>query len=256
MPFTLAHAVVAVPLRGLSSRSRLGRLGRLGLPMVSVVAGSVAPDLPLYLRAGGYGVTHSLWGVVTVDVVIGVTLVAAWVLLLRNAFADLTPWVRDRVRPRAPLGTRGWLLTPVGVALGALTHVVWDSASHRGGWIVQRVAWLQGEHLGLLGFAWVQHLSSVLGVSFLVGYTIWWLGRRTVRPRPSAVERSAVWFAAVPALAAAGGLTGFALGASLAGRAYLCAVLGVQAGTVAAVLVAAAWHLAVRRATDSHLRAA
>jgi hypothetical protein len=242
VPFTPAHAAAVVPLR------------RLGLPMGALVAGAVAPDLPLFLWSGGYASTHSPRGVVTLDVVVGLTLLALWAFLLRDAFADLTPWVRDRVGPAAPLGARAWLLAPVAVAVGALTHVVWDSATHPGRWIVLRVGWLQQEHAGLPGLKWAQYLSGVLGVAFVVGYAAWWLSRRPLAPRPSAVANPVAWLAAPLALAVAAGAVGFAVGSVLVDRAYFAAVFGIQAGALGALVVAAAWHVVVRRRTAAATR--
>lgn len=94
MPFTPAHAAAVLPL------------GRTALPMSALVAGSVAPDLPMFLPGRpGYEVTHSLWGVVTVDVLVAMAALWLWFGLVRDPYADVVPWVRDRV-PAATSLTR------------------------------------------------------------------------------------------------------------------------------------------------------
>ncbi|RHW25669.1 DUF4184 family protein [Nocardioides immobilis] len=61
---TLAHPAAVLPL------------GRLGLPMTALVAGSVVPDIPLFLWwVRGYELTHSLVGILVVDVVLAVGVV-------------------------------------------------------------------------------------------------------------------------------------------------------------------------------------
>ena len=56
MPLTLSHPAAVLPLRGLD------------LPVTALVAGSMVPDVPLFLGwTRGYEVTHRLLGVVTVD---------------------------------------------------------------------------------------------------------------------------------------------------------------------------------------------
>ena len=177
MPFTPAHVAAVVPLR------------RFGLPMSALAAGAMSPDVPLFVAGDKeYGFTHSLWGVVTADVLIALLLVGVWFLLIRDAYADVTPWIRDRVAARAHLTRRQWALAPVAAVVGALTHVIWDSATHPGRWIVQHIRWLEEDHAGMLGLKWAQYLSGVLGMVFVAGYVVWLLAKRPVARRP----RSAV----------------------------------------------------------------
>lgn len=144
MPLTLSHPAAVLPLRG------------LGLPVTALVAGSMVPDIPLFLGwHRGYQVTHSLVGVVTVDAIVTMLVVALWFGVVRDVLVDLTPdAVRSRLVPHVRLSERQWLLAPVAAALGALTHVVWDTFTHPARWGSDRVGWLHTEHAGPLGTAW------------------------------------------------------------------------------------------------------
>lgn len=186
MPLAPAHPVAVLPLQG------------LGLPLSALVIGAVAPDLPVYLPVGvSYATTHSGWGV-PADVVIGLVLLGLWVALVRDAMVDLTPYLRRRLPGSARLDRRAWLLAPLAVAVGAGTHVLWDSATHDWGFLVQELAFLREEHGPIPLYRWLQHVSTVVGTVVVAAYGLHWLGGRPVIDRPPAVRRSGLWLVPVP----------------------------------------------------------
>ncbi|HYO39902.1 MAG TPA: DUF4184 family protein [Nocardioidaceae bacterium] len=80
MPFTPAHPAVVWPLR------------QTGLPVVAMVAGSMAPDLPLFVPTPvGYSGTHSLLGLVTVELAVGDVAVAVRFAVLPDPLVDSAP---------------------------------------------------------------------------------------------------------------------------------------------------------------------
>ncbi|MFE5187698.1 DUF4184 family protein [Streptomyces sp. NPDC056628] len=141
MPFTLSHAAAVLPAL------RIGGTGRAGLVPAVLVAGSFAPDMTYYAASVLSGamefgdVTHSVPGVLTVDVVIAWALVGVW-LLLREPLVALLP-ARLQPRPAALLrcGAPRARVTPalagrwyLSAVLGGLTHVVWDAFTHLDRW--------------------------------------------------------------------------------------------------------------------------
>ncbi|MFJ3642239.1 DUF4184 family protein [Streptomyces sp. NPDC090108] len=170
MPFTLSHAAAVLPaVRG------DGR-GRAGLVPSVLVAGSFAPDLPYFAASvvpGGMefgAVTHSLAGVVGVDVLIAWTLVAVW-LLVREPLVALLPRARQG-RPAALLrcGAPRARVRAVSVArwygcavLGALTHVGWDAFTHHDRWGSRVIPALGEDLAGMPLYTWLQYGSSALG---------------------------------------------------------------------------------------------
>lgn len=223
MPLAPAHPAVVLPLQ------------RLGLPLSALVMGALAPDVPVYLPVGvSYQTTHSGLGV-AVDVVIGLVLLWLWFALLRDAVVDLTPYLRRRAPPGARLGRRAWLLAPLAVAIGAGSHVLWDSATHDWGFIVQELAFLREEYGPIPLYGWLQHSSTVAGSVVVVVYGVFMLSRRPVEPRPAAVARSGLWLVPVPLAVLCGAI-----------------VLRDQEATVGAALlalfvVASAWRAVGRR---------
>lgn len=142
MPFTASHIAAVLPM----VRTRL-------IPSALVI-GSMAPDLPycfpLFIPAR---VTHSVVGVVAVDVALGAVALAVWHLVLAEPLWATAPrQVRERLaRPRVPavrqlLRGRLLLLGYASLAIGAATHVVWDAFTHHGRWGGQHIDWLVEEH--------------------------------------------------------------------------------------------------------------
>ncbi|MGW3009750.1 DUF4184 family protein [Streptomyces sp. NPDC001219] len=182
MPFTLSHAAAVLPA--------VRRTGAARGPLVAsaLVAGSFAPDMTYYadtLVPGGMAfgeVTHSLTGVLTVDVLVTVVLVAGW-LLVREPLTALVPrtWRGPvhaflRGRPWQPRGPRelavlvgGFLVSAV---LGAATHVVWDAFTHPGRWGTRLVPGLDRVVGGLPVYTYVQYGTSALALAGMAAF-VW-----------------------------------------------------------------------------------
>jgi hypothetical protein len=227
MPLAPAHPAAVLPLQG------------LGLPLSALVVGAVAPDLPVYLPVGvSYATTHSGWGI-PADVVIGMVLLWLWVALVRDAVVDLTPYLRRRLPADARLDRRAWLLAPLAVAIGAGTHVLWDSATHDWGFLVQQLAFLREEYGPVPLYRWVQHVSTVVGTVVVASYGMWRLKSMPVVDRPPAVRRSGLWLVPVP------------LAVLSAGIALRDPEAAVGAGLLALLGVAVAWRAVHSRGVTS-----
>ncbi|MGW2083733.1 DUF4184 family protein [Streptomyces sp. NPDC001880] len=204
MPFTLSHAAAVLP------GMRRDGTARGPLFASALVAGSFAPDMTYYADSAVPGamefglVTHAVWGVFTVDVLITAAVVALW-LLLREPLVALLPRARQgRVHAflrgrRGALGVReaaGFVLSAV---IGAATHVVWDAFTHHDRWGVRLVPLLDGSIGGLPVFQLVQYGSSAVALAVLAWFTASGLRRTGARPAPPSVpelNRRARWSAA------------------------------------------------------------
>lgn len=223
MPLTPAHPAVVLPLE------------RLGLPLSALVVGAVAPDVPVYLPvAVGYATTHSGRGL-PAAVVIGLALLWLWHALLRDAVVDLTPSLRVRLPERARPDRRGWVLAPLALAVGAGTHVLWDSATHDWGFVVENVALLREELGPLRLYGWLQHTSTVVGAAVVAAYGVLRMRRLPRSPRPSAARRPGLWHLPAPVVAL---VVGVLLGDPEA---------GVGVGAVTLLVVALGWHVVTSR---------
>lgn len=178
MPITFAHPAAVLPLR------------RLGLPMAALVAGSMAPDLPVFVEAWSwYDVTHSWLGVLVLDPAMALVALLLWFSVIRDALVDLLPdSVRQRLSPTVRLSAREWVAAMPAAVVGALTHVGWDQFTHPGRWGVEHVAWLHAWHAGLSGWRWLQLVSGVVGMAVVMSAAVGWLRRQPVRPRQRRVS--------------------------------------------------------------------
>lgn len=239
VPITLAHPAAVLPLRG------------LGLPTSALVVGSMAPDAPLF--AGwwrGYAVTHGVVGILTVDLLVTLAVLALWWTVLRDALVDLAPApVRLRLPARVSFSRQQWLLAVPAAWLGALTHVVWDAFTHPGRWGSRNIAWLATEHAGLPGAKWLQYSSGIVGMAVVAAVVV-----RHVRRCPPGPPRAAPVLSpvALPAVAATALATGFVTllaraSDGLHAMAFLAVVHTLVAAGFLVVVACATWHVARRR---------
>lgn len=256
MPFTLSHAVAVLPLTR-------GRLGDFLVP-AALVIGSMVPDLPYFVPPHrGSDWSHAASGPVTIDLAMGLGVYAVWQLVLRRPLVDLAPrWLAGRLPLPRRLTGRRWAAAAVSVILGALTHVLWDTFTHRARWGTDHVPALNAL-VGLLpAYKWFQFGSGVFG---LLGLLLWiglWLRRAPVRPvTPVLTQRVRVAAWAVVVLAFVGAVTALWLPAILAGSGLAEAVLfrlatgAISVTGATAVAVCLVWH-AVSRLRRSDHRAA
>jgi hypothetical protein len=158
MPFTLAHPAAALPFR----RARR-------LPLDALVIGTMVPDVSLFSRfAPPYWATHSVFMGPPIGIVWGFG-----VLLLARLARPSTVWlmpafVRSRVAERAPASP--WTASCAALALGIVTHLTWDSFTHKGRMGVRLFhvlsrEWIAASPIGALaGYRVLQYASSVLGM--------------------------------------------------------------------------------------------
>lgn len=235
---TLAHPAAVLPLR------------RSGMPMAALVIGSMVPDVPLFMSwSSGYEVSHSLAGVFTVDLLGALVLLYVWNGVVRDALVDLAPdLVRVRVPARHRLSRRQWLLAPGAAALGAVTHVAWDSFTHPGRWGVTHVVWLRADLGPLPLFKWAQYASGVIGLAVVLCAIIAYL---ISRPASQPVTRRVFPSPLLPLVVCAAGGYGVLAGLDRWSRGFhAVAFHGVVAGIVAAAagtsMTCLAWFLVTR----------
>ena len=148
MPFTPTHVAAVLPgLPWLRGRH---------IPASALVIGSMIPDAGVFLPSVvNYNVTHTVGGLFTLCLPLGIAAFCAWEYFLRAPLIDLAPrWARARINgprgaTRTPLTLRT-LLWAVGLTLvGAASHVFWDSFTHAGRWGVRALPFLERTWLTL-----------------------------------------------------------------------------------------------------------
>ena len=179
MPFTVSHAAAVLPFR------------RSGLIISAFVIGTFGPDFEYFLLLeprSRYG--HHWPGVLFFT--LPACLLALWLFhafIKRPAAALLPSAIEQRVSPLLDdfsfRGAGRFLLIVLSIGAGILTHLLWDSFTHRYTWATHY--WprlLQGFAIPIFGvlplYQILQHVSTIFG---LVVLTIWgfrWL--RTEAP--------------------------------------------------------------------------
>lgn len=194
MPFTLSHAAAVLP--GI----RRDGTARGPLFASALVAGSFAPDMTYFAATAIPGamtfgdVTHSLLGVVTVDVLITAALVAIW-LLMREPLLALAPRHRQARLYRLLRGSDwhgvrlpslAWRFV-LSAAVGACTHVIWDSFTHIDRWGVRALPVLDEVVAGFPAYSYLQYGSSALALVVLGWFTVTALRRSPDGEPPASV---------------------------------------------------------------------
>lgn len=184
------------------------------------------------------------------DVVLGVLGVAVWFGRVRDALVDGAPAaVRERLAATMRYSRRQWFLVPAAVAIGALSHVVWDLFTHPHRWGAEHVGWLGERHGGVLGSGWAQYVSGALGLVLIVVWAVGSLRGRSRQTRPPRVPELGVNALAIVLLTTAT-LTGVAVltraSDGLHALAFGGAVLGTIALVVGLLALAVTWRLRVR----------
>ena len=204
MPFTLAHAVVCIPLAS------------TGLVVSALVVGSLSPDLAYFFPVRGLGhFSHSLTGIFLFCLPTG--LIALWIFHRLLKLPTLALFPVEHRRRLAPVidefGFGPWRrfgVLVLSLAVGAFTHIVWDSFTHARGWFVENLVWLKmplvETPLGpVLTHSALKHASTLLGIILLGRWYFGWLrkgpsGAVVVSEKPSDGNRT-IPFATIGLLA-------------------------------------------------------
>lgn len=241
VPFTLAHPAAVLLLR------------RTPLPVAAMVTGSMAPDVPVFLNAYGrpYGFTHSLPGVLTVDLAVGLIAVAVWFSFLRDPIVDVLPdAVREHLSPRQRYRREQWTLVVPAVVLGSTTHLLWDLFTHEDRWGVREIGWLHEQQGRLIGFQWAQYGSSIVGLTACALWALAALRGRTRQPHPVLVPALGVRALVVLAIVTAAAGIAAGLNAPEPGLRMMIsqtAVVGTIVGAFGVLVLATTWNLLSRR---------
>lgn len=197
MPFTPTHILAVLPIAALR---------RPALPFSALVIGSMIPDFPLFVPLGpGYAATHSPAGVITACLPLGLAWFALFQWLMKRPLLALLPGaIRHRcatlAAPRSVTSPGALALAAAAVAIGASTHLLWDSFTHRGRWGTLLVPALNGTAFTLRGqdvpgYKALQYGSTLVGLPGLGLILAAWLRRRMPEPREDVPALPMPWMA-------------------------------------------------------------
>ena len=203
MPWTLVHPAAVLPLRKYCANRHL---------FGALVVGSVSPDFGYYVGRFDIATTaHTLLGLFIVCLPTGLA-VLVLIRILHRPVANLLPQphrqaILSLTRMPQLSSPMTVLYVSASIIVGAVTHNVWDSFTHRAGYVVTRWPLLQlpAFMLGtkrLRVFEVLQHASTTIGLIIVIAAYLSWL-RGTDRGTPAPSSFSDGWrYSILVALAA------------------------------------------------------
>jgi membrane-bound metal-dependent hydrolase YbcI (DUF457 family) len=161
MPFTVSHAAAVLPLYRLSNHK---------LPLTALMVGSMSPDFGYFYSYASRALTHSFTGLFVFALPVGLIVWLFYVAMLEKATITL---LSDRWHTRF---AHTDAITPslivrasIAILLGAVTHLLWDSFTHRGTFVTDALPALLGPTPGV---AWLPIYHLLHGLSSVVGLVI------------------------------------------------------------------------------------
>ncbi len=182
MPFTAAHPAIVLPFMRVFGRFRAAS---------ALVIGSMVPDLVYFVPwlRSGYG-SHSLMGLVTFCLPVGLALVIGFEVVLRKPLTFLLPpAIRSRLTASPPPESSSGLHTAVAVViallLGAFTHIAWDLIETPSGAVLRRAPWALSNLITIGGYRLyayrlLQHCGTILGLAAIGWVVHRWYGAQPV----------------------------------------------------------------------------
>ncbi|WP_293350691.1 MULTISPECIES: DUF4184 family protein [unclassified Microcoleus] len=168
MPFTIAHPIAAAPIWLLSKRK---------LDLLAIAIGTMIPDLQYFIALKPVrSIGHSFQGVFVEGIPCSLVLLLVFHLVFKHPLVALAPsQVADRLPPIKrfsffPLSR--FLIIIASIAIGGISHIVWDDFTHSTGWFVVNFPLLQSKIVSLPLYKLLQYGSGIFG---LCGLSIWFL---------------------------------------------------------------------------------
>lgn len=180
MPFTVSHAAAVLPLHRWRGHE---------LPLTALMVGSMSPDFGyIFSYELSRPLTHSFTGLFIFSLPVGLAVWLFYVAFLEKATITL---LSDRWHTRfahtdaitLPLVLRA----AIAIVLGAATHLLWDSFTHRGTFATDAFPVLLARTPGL---SWLPIYHLLHGLSSVVGLVIlgYWMRHLQRQPARSLVR--------------------------------------------------------------------
>jgi hypothetical protein len=173
MPLTISHPAVTIPF------------ARRGLVLSAVIIGSLTPDYPYFipfLHKSGF--SHSFSGLFFFCLPWGLVSLLAFHFFLKSPALSLFPISHQKRLYKKAKGfaffpLRRFLLIAFSILFGAFTHLIWDSFTHPGTWVVQNFAFFKivlfrFDSYPVQVYKILQHGSTLTGGVFLIYWYFRW----------------------------------------------------------------------------------
>jgi hypothetical protein len=165
MPFTFSHPALTLPLTYLPKKL---------YSLTGLIIGSMTPDFEYFIRMkiqSDYG--HTLAGMFYFDLPIGILIAFIFHNLIRDSlYNNLPSFLQIRLKGFQDFKwnnffIKNWLVISISIIVGASSHILWDSFTHKFGYFVETLPNLSNR-INLLGHSFplykiLQHSSTLIG---------------------------------------------------------------------------------------------
>ncbi len=159
MPLTTAHPIIVGPLWHAS---------RKWLDLPALIVGSMIPDIKYFLHLRTMdNIGHSAFGILVQGIPASLCLLLIFSTVMLGPLRALSPGGFGRIVPERYLffPAKRFLVIVTSIAIGAVTHVFWDSFTHEG-WYFVRVFPVLDTQIGPLPiYKYLQYISGVVGTA-------------------------------------------------------------------------------------------
>jgi hypothetical protein len=170
MPFTFSHPALVLPATYLPPRY---------YSLTGLIIGSLTPDFEYFIRMkiqSSYG--HTISGLFYFDLPLGILLAFIFHYIVRNSlFKNLPGLIQNRLSTFLDFNwnqyfLKKWFVVSISILVGAASHLLWDSFTHRSGYFVGTIPFLTAR-INFFGhifpvFNILQHSSSIIGGLLLI----------------------------------------------------------------------------------------
>lgn len=170
MPLTFSHPAIILPLRFLP---------KSWFSLTALVVGSMAPDFEYFLRMKSKSdYSHTLSGIFWFDLPLALLLSFLFHNVIRNfLLQNLPKFIQSRtlvfIRFNWNLHFKNhWKIVLVSFLIGIISHVFWDSFTHKDGYFVNQIDFLRNtlsiRNTEVPFWKIAQHLSTLIGAIIII----------------------------------------------------------------------------------------
>jgi hypothetical protein len=166
MPFTFSHPAIILPFL------RTKKLSATGL-----IIGSMSPDFEYFIRMKVQSdVSHTFLGLILFNLPVGFLVALMFhEVIKRKLIENLPSFFQHRLEILKNLKWLDYLKANffyvlISILIGAFSHLFWDAFTHESGYFVQKMPFLLCKMNNIPLYKIIQHLSSIIGMIFILYY--------------------------------------------------------------------------------------
>lgn len=166
MPFTFSHPAIILPF-----------LKEEKLSATGLIIGSLCPDFEYFIRMKMQSdYSHTFLGLFYFNIPVGLLVALVFHQIIKKPFIENLPsFFQNKLTLLKCTKWMNYLKTNflyvlLSILIGAISHIFWDSFTHKSGYFVEQIPFLRLEINTIPLYKIMQHLSSLIGMLFILLY--------------------------------------------------------------------------------------